>query len=486
MLRQRFAESLSEMYGMEVPAYRQLVEVSHEINREVAAMAYNGTDAHSQPAPSQLMDADTRTAVEPRVSIERHGAIRLGTPSELALAARLFALFGMYPVGFYDLRDARPQPVPVVSTCFRPIEADALAACPFRVFTSLLVPSDRRFFTEALEAKIRERLSGRQIFTHEMVESIERAELAGGVAPEDCDRFLELARSTFAISNEPVEKELYEELLAVSSVAADIAAEPKTHLNHLTPRVLDIDDLYRRMTDLGVQMIDRIQGPPRWGGPLVLLRQTSFRALDEERELRDVHGRIRTGKLRVRFGEVEARGVALTPTGRDLYDRLVTEAEFHTATEPGVSFDEHLTRCFEEGFPRTHLELAQSRLAYYRYRPNLAVPVRGRCLKESRVPTRQELLTTGAATVHPITYEDFLPKSAAGIFQSNLVGETQARDDEDALPIGQAALENAMGRPIRDPYSLYAAEEEASYFLCLAALGFSAHRPEPDAAASVL
>ena len=45
-----------------------------------------------------------------RVSAERHGAIRVGTPRELAQAARVFAAFGMHPVGFYDLRDAGPSP----------------------------------------------------------------------------------------------------------------------------------------------------------------------------------------------------------------------------------------------------------------------------------------------------------------------------------------------------------------------------------------
>ena len=101
----------------------------------------------------------------------------------------------------------------------------------------------------------------------------------------------------------------------VSAVAADIAGVTTTHINHLTPRVLDIDELYRRMTARGVTMTDAIQGPPRWHGPDVLLRQTSFRALAEPRRFRDADGSVTEGSLRVRFGEVEARGVALTPQG---------------------------------------------------------------------------------------------------------------------------------------------------------------------------
>ena len=70
-------------------------------------------------------------------------------------------------------------------------------------------------------------------------------------------------------------------------------------------------------------MIDTIQGPPRWDGPDVLLRQTSFRALAEPRRFRTESGEVVDGSLRVRFGEVEARGVALTEAGRDRYDELI-------------------------------------------------------------------------------------------------------------------------------------------------------------------
>ena len=45
----------------------------------------------------------------------------------------------------------------------------------------------------------------------------------------------------------------------------------------------------------GIEMIDEIQGPPRWDGPDVLLRQTSFRALAEPRTFRDADGSISRG-----------------------------------------------------------------------------------------------------------------------------------------------------------------------------------------------
>src|SRR5690606_30572825 len=107
-------------------------------------------------------DAERYGSID-RVTAERHGAIRVGTPEELAQVARIFGACGMSPVGFYDLREANP-PIPVVSTAFRPIDRAELAANPFRVFTSMLVVDDRRFFDEDTEAKLREFLGSRELF----------------------------------------------------------------------------------------------------------------------------------------------------------------------------------------------------------------------------------------------------------------------------------------------------------------------------------
>ncbi len=98
-LRAMFASRMSRMYALEVPAYQTLLDVCHEINTEV--LAATGSAAE-------------RLGSAHRVTAERHGAIRVGTAGELAQAGQIFAAFGMYPVGFYDLRDAAPTPVPVV------------------------------------------------------------------------------------------------------------------------------------------------------------------------------------------------------------------------------------------------------------------------------------------------------------------------------------------------------------------------------------
>jgi uncharacterized glyoxalase superfamily metalloenzyme YdcJ len=399
-LRARFAAALSTLYGREVPAYTTLVEVSQEVNAEVLAR-----EGH---------DAERLGSIE-RVTAERHGAIRVGSADELAQVARVFGACGMHPVGFYDLREATPA-IPVVSTAFRPVDRAELASNPFRVFTSVLVVDDRRFFDEGTEAELREFLGARTLFAPELLELADRMERDGTLTSDDADRFLALATAAFELSPEPVDREWYQRLEAISSVAADIGGVASTHINHLTPRVLDIDELYARMQQRGIEMIDRIQGPPRAepGRPDVLLRQTSFKALAEPRPFREPDGSVVTGDLSVRFGEVEQRGVALTPAGRELYDAQ------------GVG-----------ALPGDEAELDARDLAYY---------VRG---------------DDGALT--PIVYEDFLPKSAAGIFASNLTGEGRSDATRRAATRDAAWMQDVLGRELHDPYALYEAERrEAS------------------------
>ncbi|HJT91689.1 MAG TPA: VOC family protein [Mycobacterium sp.] len=395
-LRAKFAVALSRMYSAEVPAYTTLVEVSAAVNRGYVA---------NRPHADRLGSLH-------RVTAERHGAIRVGGMRELADVADLFAAFGMFPVGFYDLREAT-SPVPVVSTAFRPIDANELACNPFRVFTSMLTTADPRFFPADLRERVQRFVEGRQLFDPALIADARRIAADGGAPAQRAEAFVRSAVSAFALSRQPIDRGWYEELARVSAVAADIAGVSTTHVNHLTPRVLDIDELYRRMTARGITMIDAIQGPPRTDGPDVLLRQTSFRALAEPRRLREADGTVSDATLRVRFGEVEARGVALTPQGRARYDAAMAEPD------PAASWSRY--------FPATDEEMAAKGLAYY----------------------------CGGDPSKPVVYEDFLPASAAGIFRSNLDTDAEAVAAADDSDYTLDSMAGAIGHHIHDPYDLY-------------------------------
>ncbi len=396
-LRARFSEALSAMYREEVPLYGDLLALVARTNR----LAPGGADA--------------------RLEVERHGAIRLGTAHELVLVARLFAVLGLHPVGYYDLA---PAGVPVHSTAFRPITARGLATSPFRVFTSLL--RLELIADPALREEAAAILSRRAIASSRLLDLLALAEAEGGLPKTDADAFVAEALHVFRWHRTAaVDASLYARLKAAHPLVADVVCFRGPHLNHLTPRTRDIDAAQAAMRDAGMNPKAVIEGPPRRRVP-ILLRQTSFQALDEPVLFPGPEGEA-AGTHTARFGEIEQRGAALTPAGRTLYDRLLVQAQ--AAIADGAPREAAMRQAFA-AFPDDLEEMRDAGLAFFR-------------------PGEAE----------PILYEDFLPVSAAGIFRSNL-----ARDDRPAALAGgeRNRFEAALGARVLDEMALYAAEAEGS------------------------
>ncbi len=103
-------------------------------------------------------------------------------------------------------------------------------------------------------------------------------------------------------------------------------------------------------------------------------------------------GSVRPGTLRVRFGEVEQRGIALTPAGRDLIEGLGQEIDVWRAKVPSSETD-----------------LLQAGLGYFRF---TAAPKTE--LTSVHHYSVTELVRSGALKATPIVYEDFLPRSPPG------------------------------------------------------------------------
>ncbi len=436
-LRAALAEQLSKMYASEVPKYGHLVDATNRVN------AAHGDDRDAQ-----------------RLGSERHGAVRVASFGELEQLAALFGLFGMQAVGYYDLRTSA-TPIPVVSTAFRPIDAHDMAASPFRMFTSTLVADDERFFSSDMQAELADRIARRTLIGPELAELIANASAAGAIDQGSADRFVELTVDVFRLNAEPIDASWHEKLDAISPVASDIAAAAGTHLNHLTPRVVDIGALHQLMEDEGVTMIDRIQGPPSWDGPDVLLQQTSFRALDETRHFVNADGDHLERTVRVRFGEVEQRGIALTPAGRSKVDAAMDAVkQMGPLSEPErvAALRNELNVRLDASFA----VLVANGDAYAEYRP-VGTAAEG-------LRSVDELIAAGNIALVPITYEDFLPASAAGIFASNLAHDGAAVDDVSARLGDAERLREAVGT-LHDPYALYAAQQSASLVHTRNALG---------------
>ncbi|MDI5935476.1 VOC family protein [Halomonas kalidii] len=440
-IRQRFSRAMSAMYQAEVPQYATLLTLVDEVNRETLA---------ADPALAARLAEQHELD---RLDVERHGAIRVGSAAELAMLRRLFAVMGMHPVGYYDLSEAG---VPVHSTAFRPIDDAALARNPFRIFTSLLR-------LELIEnASLRRRaeaiLANRDIFTPGVRELIERCEAQGGLSEEQAERFVAEALETFRWHRDAtVDLDTYTALQDEHRLIADVVCFRGPHINHLTPRTLDIDAVQRRMPAVGMNSKAVIEGPPRRDCPL-LLRQTSFRALEEPIRFAGE----RQGTHTARFGEIEQRGMALTARGRERYDRLLGEARRRGVGRDNEAHQQALADVFAD-FPDDEEVLRREGLAFFDYRLTEAGEVAG------PVDTRdlEALIARGLVTARPITYEDFLPVSAAGIFQSNLGG---GQNEAYAGNANRDAFEAALGAPVTDELMLYAERETASRERVLAAL----------------
>ena len=446
-IRHSFAKAMSAMFRDEVPAYGTLVDMVAEINATTL-----------KEAPGLAESLAATDGIE-RLSDERHGAIRVGTGAELSMLRRMFAVMGMAPVGYYDLSVAG---IPVHSTAFRPVSAKALARNPFRIFTSLLridLIADAE-----LRQIARDLLAQRTIFTDRAVALIAQAETAGGLTEAEAEEFVTEALETFRWhANAQVDQETFERLLAQHRLIADVVSFKGPHINHLTPRTLDIDTVQSDMPKHGITAKAVVEGPPSRACP-ILLRQTSFKALTEAVRFQQGESWV-DGHHTARFGEIEQRGIALTPKGRTLYDTLLTQVRARVTPAPdGANSADYEAVLAEEfaTFPDDWAAIRSAGLGYFHYFRTEAGQGAG------ALTDLEAAIEAGLIGFAPITYEDFLPVSAAGIFQSNLGDEDVATPVADA---NQALFENELGATVLDPFEHYAALEQRAIAAALAGDG---------------
>jgi uncharacterized glyoxalase superfamily metalloenzyme YdcJ len=384
--------------------------------------------------------------------------------------SRIFATLGLSAVGYYDLSVAG---LPMHATCFRPTDTNSLHKNPFRIFTTLLRP-------ELLQDEEARKLASvllerRQIFTPDLLELLDTADKQHRrLTPSQAARFVTEAMKTF--SWRPVASATqaeYQKLASEHSILADIASFRSSHINHLTPRTLDITAAQEQMREQGLQTKERIEGPPKRECP-ILLRQTSFIALQESIRFPTGTGTLVQGTHRARFGEIEERGAAVTPAGRALYDELLQKANEKIANLPlgaGAAEQDEILKEVFEAYPDNWSELRRRGLVYSTYR-RTSKPLGDVQLLQDQ-ESLERLIDGGYVAAEPITYEDFLPFSAAGIFQSNLrTGKATSRAPPKAHP-DQAGLEVALGSPIQNPDDLYLEIQNQSLRKCISTLSVS-------------
>ncbi|KAF5266844.1 hypothetical protein FOXYS1_2308 [Fusarium oxysporum] len=434
VLRTKFSLALSEMYRQEVPLYGDLIKIVRDV--DTAVLRAEGQKPEDLPLRNHL---------------ERHGAIRLGSEEELQVIKRLFAIFGMHPVGYYDLQVVN---FPLHATAFRPITEESLAKNPFRVFTSVL---RKDLLSPTIRDIVEQVLSKRNLFSARLLDIIHQFENGGTfLTASEADELITESLKVFKWhSRSMVTIEDYNKLKQEHLLVADIVCFPSAHINHLTPRTLDIEYVQKEMIRRNLPAKERIEGPPIRRCP-ILLRQTSFKALDELVNFPTSTGDAVPGTHTARFGEVEQRGAAVTRKGRDLYDELLNTASEQSLGSSRITLDEALVNAFR-AYPDTWRELQEKGLVYFRYRTSSSAhdqELRRRLIGKLHGPVPLgELIKVGLVEYDPLTYEDFLPLSAAGIFTSNLgsqqlcerLGESSKglRDFETVLR-GRVSLRNRL------------------------------------------
>lgn len=422
-IRLLFTRAMSDMYQQEVPLYKKLLSLATNVNQQVL-----------DNSPELLKKEN------PILNIEFHGAIRVGSAYELSMVRRLFAVMGMHPVDYYDLSIAG---IPVHSTAFRALDKNDLVLCPFRVFCSLLrldlIENDE------LRRKANNLLEKRRIFPEELLKLIYLSEKQEGLNLNQTNRFIENALEVFRWHEEAtVESFTYDQLKASHGLVADVVSFKGPHINHLTPSVLDIDECQRQFVKNNIKAKAIVEGPPKRACP-ILLRQTSFIAIAEKVMFSDGE----SGSHTARFGEVEQRGIALTPKGRKLYDKLLFKAK---NGDSKIEYSIRLKEAFKE-FPDNYEQIRQQKLAYFYYSES--------SLSKNLKPKSDDveyLIDYGFVKVIPIIYEDFLPVSAAGIFTSNLSNNTQSSIYNKTDSYGNNNLrhfEEALGVAVHSSFKLY-------------------------------
>ncbi|GAC99166.1 hypothetical protein PHSY_006765 [Pseudozyma hubeiensis SY62] len=478
-MRALLASSMSTMYRSEVPLYGQLLSIIASINSDFI-----------RASPNTISDDEIS-----RLYVERHGAIRVGTAEELSLLARIFKVFGMHPVGYYDLwRDAK---LPIHATAFRPVGKENLVKNPFRIFCSLLrmdciQDGETRGLAEELLGKrsiVPERCINLLVKAEQgqSRDGVREAEVkVDGLTREEALEFVERVVDIFAWHKDtPVSLDEYNLLAKTHPLVADIVSFRGPHINHLTPRTLDIDQVQRTMITSGIDAKDVIEGPPKRENE-VYLRQTSFHALSESVEFSGGEGGLVEGKHKARFGEIEARGQALTRKGAALYDSLMDEVsnkkrEVEKQRGAKVGKEECvqiLRKVFEEGFPDSKDELLRQGLGFFTFSIKDVETARDMWQRQEQdaeaLDTLADMIKSKALDAEPITYEDFLPASAAGIFQSNLPQAAVASQQPNEKSVGvqpdkvkdtseaRAMLQAAVGGTILDYFALYSEQQSQS------------------------
>jgi len=434
-IRTMFLHELRISFHKDVEHYSNFFDLVDQTNRMLSQ------------TKDQAVDFD-------RLILERHGAIRLGKPEELNGMRKLFKVMGMYPVKYYNLTSAK---IPAHATAFRPITENSLQENPFRIFTSLLRLD--LIQDQEMVKFIKDILAKRTLFSDELMTLIEINEAQSGLTQSQAEDFAGEAMKCFRWKSDAVVSyEEYKKLYQIHPLIADVVSFKNAHINHLTPNTLAIDDVQALMQEKKMDRKAVVEGAPKRKVP-ILLRQTSFKAIEETVTFLSSNNERIPGTHRARFGEVEQRGIALTPKGMELYNAINESVRKKIIPNQDGSnanaYNEVLKNEFAK-FPDDLNTLREDGLIYVKYFPTQKGKALTIIFESANI---NWLVENGYVGFTPIIYEDFLPISAAGIFGSNL---NEAKNQLLNVGSDKDGFERSLGSNVIDPFELYEKAESES------------------------
>lgn len=430
-IRSLLVASLVEVFESQMPIYREMREVVEAVNHRAV---------ENDPTLAEHVK---------KLGVIMHGAVRVASSTELHTLARVLKVMGLYPYNYYDLRKG----VSVNSTAFRAKTRDELLENGFRLFVSML---DLDCIHSDYHEMVNEIIERRNIFHNDLMQLVLTSEMNGGLTLEEAKQFVTESMKIFVRPKKAaISLPTYEKLLSVNGVLGHILVSNAVALNHLTPCVANVHEGHREMVKKGIKTIPAVQGPPE--GWSILLNQTSCVAPAVELDFPNNEDEGFTkGFHQETFIEMEERHVALTPKGRGMYDEMLELAiNGVTMQKSETGYDAHyyhlLSQAFAD-FPKDLKLMREKELAFFIYQSTeLGLKTPTETLAEL---TLEELITNKYVVAVPQFYEDFLPKSAEGIFRSN-VGEEKMTTVAVQKSDSQRRFEEALGRPVLNMYDYY-------------------------------
>lgn len=369
----------------------------------------------------------------------------LNNAEDLEWLRRIFAIIGLFPVGFYQL--GSPD-FPLPSTLFRPLQHEAIRRQPFRILLSVRNLTETQGISGMQPL---ERLASRTQLKGQFIEFIYKFEKYGMLNAVEAQHFLTALMQYVHPECQSLSPQAW-----MSETTQNLnPARQNAFIGQMTLPCLNMEKATQLTRDLGLDPLDHLEAPSQRNYPILSNKMSIL--LKSPHSSESAH--------RCQF-QIEQRGLALTAKGlklvQGIFKHLVVELAQKTRT---ISQQRRLINQAFKSLPDSDVTLYRQGLAYFRFCLNPdAMPVALGSYTKQDVP---QLLRHQVIQLVPIMFED--------IVQPDLSQYAPA-----LLEQHKKQFEAGLGCPVHDPMPYYALWQEESLQRCLKILNQNNHQAMSD------